>query len=114
MEAFLGCIAIAAVLALHGLDFLKELKCIRQELEKLNAKQDVSTSAREPGSDDPLAKACFRYLVELQYLVENGEASEEVLTHIDSCEACRSAIHQVMENQGKQLQKFAKDLREDS
>lgn len=107
MGAFLGCLTIALVLALHGLDFLKELKLIRQELEKLNEKQDHS------GDEDPLARACYRYLPELQHLVETGEVSEEIISHIDSCQKCRFAIDKVIKMQGKQFEALAERLHDD-
>lgn len=99
MGAFIGCLAIAVVLVLHGLDFLKELKLIRQELEKLNEQRE----------EDPLARVCYRYLPEMQHLMETGEASEELITHIDSCAACRDAINKV-----RQMEEVADDLHEDA
>ena len=55
--------------------------------------------------------ACAEFVERLKIFVNEGEATDELLAHIDSCPACGAAVDRAFEAQAAQLQRFAAELR---
>jgi len=111
MGAFIGCMVISVVLGLHGLDLLKVLKQIWRELEKLNKKQEVALPVQGIDFTALLAGACEDRMTGLQEFTSSGEASDDVLSHIDACKDCQAAVERVMTRLAKGFEELARHLK---